>query len=105
LAVRTAGAAGAAAVAATDAAADAGKAKASRNVKTPLQKEVLEASYQSKSCSAAGLQLSCKLHAARPVASRSVACRQKQQQLQPAWMHAEFIRSTFTSRGDATFSC
>eukprot|EP00882_Tetradesmus_deserticola_P009467 GHRQ01009993.1.p1 GENE.GHRQ01009993.1~~GHRQ01009993.1.p1 ORF type:complete len:243 (+),score=73.66 GHRQ01009993.1:422-1150(+) len=35
-----------AAAAAAEAAADAGKAKASRNVKTPLQKEVLEASYQ-----------------------------------------------------------
>ncbi|WIA12944.1 hypothetical protein OEZ85_006559 [Tetradesmus obliquus] len=41
-----AGADGAAAAAAAEAAADAGTAKASRNVKTPLQKEVLEASYQ-----------------------------------------------------------
>ncbi|KAF6264660.1 hypothetical protein COO60DRAFT_75929 [Scenedesmus sp. NREL 46B-D3] len=40
-----AGTAGAAAAAA-EAAAEAGKAKGSRNVKTPLQKEVLEASYQ-----------------------------------------------------------
>jgi hypothetical protein len=67
----TAGATGAAAA---DAAADAGKAKASRNVKTPLQKEVLEASYQSKAGSAAELmQMYRKLRTAPTLVPAGIA--------------------------------